>query len=75
MSKKEWIKVDKNEGGAIVEELDLWLYNDITDEVEFYGKDDFIPLGRYTHYMICEKPSRPNIESAKGVDDKKQEDK
>ena len=58
----EWIKVDKDTPFTMVEDTDLWVYNDITDEVEFFGCDDFVPLGKYSHYQVANKPSRPNTE-------------
>lgn len=55
---REWIKIDPNETGTIPDE-NVWTYWLEVNEVRFSPKDEFIPLGAVSHYMLLTKPEPP----------------
>jgi len=54
----EWIKIPKDVNMAIPNE-DCWVFNILSGMIEFSPVDGWLPLNRYSHYMIVKKPLPP----------------
>lgn len=54
----EWIKINPNETDIIPDE-NVWTFWLEVNEVRFSPKDEYIPLGAVSHYMLLTKPEPP----------------
>lgn len=54
----EWIKIDPNKTDSIPDE-NVWTFWLEVNEVRFSPKDEYIPLGVVSHYMLLIKPEPP----------------
>lgn len=54
----DWIEIDKTKRSTLPYR-DCWVYNYITEIVEFLPCGSYVSTGIYTHYQVAEKPEPP----------------
>lgn len=54
-----WVSVNKDNPNEMPEGQDCWAYDPVRNSVDFYSRNQLIPIQIYTHFLVVDRPEPP----------------